>query len=150
MAIGPFITNGASLNAAQTVTASTALVTMTGFTQNLAATQKMHFRIFVPFNLGATGGYKFQVVLSQTPALFVNTFTVTDTVTPATIVGYQTSSAAFANALAVAGNHFLQAERHVVGHATLASALSFQFACNSAANAIVAGVGAFIQTWFTS
>ncbi len=147
--MGPFITNGATLNAAQTVTASTALVTMTGFTQALAISQRIHFRIYVPFTLGATGGYKFQVVLSQAPALFVNTFIVTDTVTPASIVGYQTSSAAFANALAVAGNHFLNCEGQVVGSATLASVLSFQFACNSAANAIIANVGAFIQTWLT-
>jgi hypothetical protein len=147
--MGPFTSFGATLNAAQTVSASATLVTMTGFSTTIAALQRIHFRVYVPFTLGATGGYKFQMVLSQTPTVFQNSFTVTDTVTPASIVGYQASSAAFANALAVAGNHFMNCEGQVVGHATLAGTLSFQFACNSAANGITANIGAFINCWLT-
>lgn len=149
MAIQPSITNSAVLAAQQTVAASTTLVTMTGFSLALAVGQKVHWRWFVAFTLGVTGGYKFQIVTPSTggSTVFTNCFTVTDTVTPATIVGTQLTTGAFANALAVAGNHFMNCEGSFLANAT-AGNLLFQFACNSAANSIVAQPGSFVQCWF--
>lgn len=141
------IRNSFRLAANQQVAASTVLVVMTGMQFNLAASQKAHIRGNIPFSVGATGGYKFQIVSSQSLGNFINDFTVTDTVTPATIVGVQTSSAAFANALAAAGNHFLNFECDIVNGAT-AGVISLQFACNSAANAITALQGAWMDVVF--
>lgn len=145
MAIG--IRNSIRLAANQVVTASTALVTMTGFIIPLAALQKVHCRLCLPFSLGATGGYKFQWVVPASPGNFINTYTVTDAVTPASIVGVQTSSAAFANPLAVAGNHFLNSELDYV-NGTVAGNLELQIACNSAAGVFTALQGAFVDITF--
>lgn len=151
MSIG--IRNSFRLTASQTVAASTVLVVLgsntTGnsFQFNLGAAQKAHIRGIIPFTLGATGGYKFQIVGSQTFTNFLNTYIVQDTVTPAQIVGIQTSSAAFANALAVAGNQFLNFDCDVLMGAT-AGIVSLQFACNSAANSIIALQGGFIDVTF--
>lgn len=151
MSIG--IRNSFRLTASQTVAASTVLVTMgantTGnsFQFNLGIAQRAHIRGWVPFTLGATGGYKFQIASTQTLTNFVNTYIVEDTVTPAQITGIQTSSAAFANALAVAGNHFLNFDCDVLMGST-AGVVSLQFACNSAANSIIALQGAWMDVTF--
>lgn len=145
MAIG--IYNAFRLAANQVVTASTALVTMTGFSIPLPALKKVHCRLCLPFSVGASGGYKFQWVVPASPGNFVNTYALTDTVTPASVVGIQTSSAAFAGALAVAGSHFLNAELDYVNGA-VAGNLEFQFACNSAAGAITALQGAYMDVTF--
>lgn len=151
MSIG--IRNSFRLTASQTVTASVTQVIMgantsgNSFQFNLGVAQRAHIRGVVPFTLGASGGYKFQILSSQTLTNFVNTYIVYDAVTPATIVDVQTSSAAFANALAVAGNHFLNFDCDLLMGAT-AGIVSLQFACNSAAGAIIALQGAFIDVTF--
>ncbi len=141
------IVNHVRLAANLAVSASTTLVTLTGFSVPLAALQKVHCKLHLPFSLGATGGYKFQWIVPSSPGNFINTYIVEDTVTPAQITGIQTSSAAFANALAVAGNHFLDTEVDYVNGVT-AGTISFQFACNSAANAITALQGAWMEVVF--
>jgi hypothetical protein len=141
------IYNAFRLAANQAVTASVTLVTMTTFSIPVSALKKVHCRLFVPFSLAASGGYKFQWVVPAAPTNFINTYTVTDTVTPTSIVGLQTSSAAFANALAVAGNHFLNCELDFVNGAT-AGTVDFQFACNSAAGVITALQGAYMDVTF--
>lgn len=151
MSIG--IRNSFRLATSQAVAASTTLVVLgsntTGnsFQFNLGVAQKAHIRGIIPFTVGATGGYKFQIVSSQTLTNFLNTYIVQDTVTPAQITGIQTSSAAFANALAVAGSHFLNFDCDVLMGST-AGVVSFQFACNSAANSITALAGAFMDVTF--
>lgn len=147
------IRNSIILTTAQSVNASTALVVMGAntagneFQFNLGANKRAKIIGCIPFTLGATGGYKFQIVGSQSFGSFVNTYIVEDTVTPAQIVGYQNASAAFANALAVAGNHFLNFNCTVKMGST-AGIVSLQFACNSAANGITANEGATMDVTF--
>jgi hypothetical protein len=144
------IRNSFRLTADQTVAASTALITMgantagNSFSIPLSALQKVHLRFNGRFTLGATGGYKFQVVVPASPGNFGLSYVVTDTVTPATVVGQQAASAAFANALAVAGTHFINFECDYVNGVT-AGNLLVQFACNSAANSIVLLQGAWLD-----
>ena len=126
----------------QTVAASTTLVASTNLQFLLAANRTAHARFLVPFTLGATGGYKFQIINAATSSAFLFTAMVTDATTPAfNNAVVQTSTAAFANALAVAGNHFLQAELDITQGAT-GGVISLQFACNSAANSIILLAGA--------
>lgn len=134
------------LAANQAVAASVAPVTLTGFSIALAPAQKVHARLWVPFTLAATGGFRFIWTPSVAPVNFLNSFLIGDETTGGVQTVFygtvQTASAAFANAAAVAGNYILQSEISVTGGAT-ASTLAFQFACNTAANAITALAGAY-------
>lgn len=121
----------------QTVAASTTLVASTNLQFLLAANRTAHARFLVPFTLGATGGYKFQIINAQSSSAFLLSAIVTDATTPAfNSATVQTATAPFANALAVAGNHFLAADLDITQGAT-GGLISLQFACNSAANSII-------------
>lgn len=99
------------------VTNSAALVT-TGLTSPIAANQTQKIRAWIPFTVGATGGVRAQIVVPAGGTLFEATFRLTDTVTPATIPAEQQASAAFTNALAVAGDHWLEIEATIINGAT--------------------------------
>lgn len=122
------------------VAASTVLVT-TGLTSPIAINQKQKVRIWMPFTVGATGGLKVQIVLPAAFTSIVVSYRLTDTVTPASIVAIATNNNAFANALAVAGTHWIEIEADVVNGAN-AGNLDVQVACNSAANAFTCLAGA--------
>jgi len=145
MSIG--IVNFFPKTADQTVAASTALVNCTGLICPVAANQIVSMRIFLPFTLGASGGYKFQIIVPAGGVRFTNSYVVTDGVTAspgAIIAATQTSSAAFANALAVAGTHQLSCQFDFENGAT-AGDIILQFACNSAANSIIALAGGYMD-----
>jgi hypothetical protein len=130
-------------SANQTVTASVTLVDCTGLIVPVAALEIVTIRLFLPFTLGASGGFKFQITVPAGGTSFLNSYVVTDgvTATPGAIIAAtQTSSAAFANALAVAGTHQLEADIDIV-NGTTAGNIALQFACNSAAGAIIALAG---------
>lgn len=112
------------------VTNSVALVT-TGLTSPIAANQTQKIRAWIPFTVGATGGIRAQIVVPAGGTLFEATFRLTDTVTPATIPGEQQASAAFTNALAVAGDHWLEVEAIIINGAT-AGNVDIQMAQNTA------------------
>ena len=114
------------------VAASTALVT-TGLTSPIAANGKQKFRAWIPITVGATGGVRLQVVVPAAGALFLTTIKLFDTVAPALTTAIQTASAAFTNALANAGNHWLEVEGYIENGAT-AGNIDIQMACNTAAN----------------
>lgn len=131
----------------QTVAASVTLVDCTDMIVPVKALQKINFHLVLPFTLGASGGYKFQILTPAGGTYFSNFFVVTDGVTAspgAIIAGYQAASAAFANALAVAGTHKLECDFDYVNGAT-AGNITLQFACNSAANSIIAKQGGYID-----
>lgn len=140
------------LNADIAVAASTTLVTI-GLTTNafsfvLPATKIIILRASLPFSVGATGGFKFQLTSSQTAVDYSAAWEAIDGVTAspgAQVASIIAASAAFANAWAVAGNHLCNLSGSLKGHATLASTITVQFACNSAANAITILKGAFLQ-----
>lgn len=142
------IRNFLRLAANQAVAASTTLVTATGLVFNLAIGQRIHIRLTAGFTIGATGGFKFQMTPSQTPQYQIGQWGVIDTVTPGILGKVATDGSAFANALAVAGSHFVFADFELLGHATIPGTVSFQFACNSAANSITLLQGAGLDAIF--
>jgi len=121
------------------VTASTALVT-TGLTSPVAAGQTQKLRAWIPFSVGATGGVKMQIICPAAITSILTTIKVFDTVTPAMITAIQTTSTPFANALAVAGSHWMEVESIVVNGVN-AGNIDIQVACNSAANALTVFAG---------
>lgn len=134
------------LAAAQTVTASTALVDLVGMTFPIKNGQKIHYRIKQPFTVGAAGGFKFRLD-GPTSSNYNNIQEVNDGVTAspgAQIVSVITALGDFANAFAgVAGNHSLEMEGDFV--ATADGNVKLQMACNSAAGAIIALQGGYME-----
>jgi len=139
-----------ALAASQAVAASTVLVilgantTGNSFTTNLNAGSKMLVHLHLQFSVGATGGLKVQLVVPAAPTYVSQDITLQDTVTPATISSTAQTNTAFANALAVAGTHFLDFYFRIQNGVN-AGALSAQVACNSAANTFTALPGTFMQ-----
>lgn len=146
MAIG--IRTSLRLAATQTVAASTVLVilgantTGNSFSVPLLALQRVHIRLWSLFTLGATGGFKFQWVVPATPGNIASSFNVIDTTNAVNVPGTEVTSVAFANALAVAATHQLSSEIDYT-NGVVPGAITFQFACNSAANSIAMIQGAW-------
>lgn len=113
----------------QVITSSTALVT-SGLTSPIAANETQKFEVVIPFSVGATGGFKCQVVVPAGGVLFNASFILANTVAPGVVVAQQVASAAFGNAVANAGNHWLKISGTVKNGAT-AGNLDIQVAQNS-------------------
>lgn len=112
------------------VTNSTTLVT-TGLTSPIAAGQTQKLRFWVPFSVGATGGVRAQIVVPAGGTIFITTITLYNSVAPSITTAVQVASAAFTNALANAGNHWLLIECTIVNGAT-AGNIDLQMAQNTA------------------
>jgi len=80
----------------------------------IAAGQIVHARWWIPFSVGATGGVRAQIVVPAAGVLFNASFTLHNTVAPSITDAMQVASAAFTNALANAGNHWLEVEADIV------------------------------------
>lgn len=111
------------------VTSSAALVT-TGLTSPVAANQTQHIRAWIPVTVGATGGVRLQVVVPAGGTIFENTIRLNNTVAPGTVLAEQQASAAFTNALANAGDHWLEVEATIV-NGTTAGNIDIQMAQNT-------------------
>src|SRR5688572_12944800 len=98
-------------------TSSAALVT-TGLTSPIAAGQKQMLKFWVPFTVGATGGVRAQIVVPAGGALFIASIKLFNTVAPSLTTATQAASAAFTNAAANAGTHWLEIEAHIENGAT--------------------------------
>jgi len=112
------------------VTNSAALVT-TGLTSPIAAGQTQRVRFWVPFTVGATGGVRAQVVVPAGGTIFIASIALYNTVAPALTTATQAASAAFTNALANAGTHWLAIDATIVNGAT-AGNVDLQMAQNTA------------------
>jgi hypothetical protein len=112
------------------VTNSAALVT-TGLTSPIAANQSQKIRAWIPVTVGATGGVRAQIVVPAGGVVFEATFKLYNTVAPSLTTAEQQASAAFTNALANAGDHWLEIEAMVVNGAT-AGNVDIQMAQNTA------------------
>lgn len=148
MSLVPGINSFVRLTADQPVAASTSLVDITGFSFTLPPNKIVLLHASLPFSVGATGGFKFQLTASQTPVDYSASWEAIDGVTAspgAQVASIIAASAAFANAWAVAGNHQCNLTGSLKGHATLSATISLQFACNSAANAINILKGAWMK-----
>lgn len=104
--------------AADVVITSNATLASLGLVSPIAANQTQNLRYWLPFSVGATGGVRFQVAVPAGGTAFIASIYLRDTVTPATITAIQTASAAFTNALAVAGTHWIEINVTVVNGAT--------------------------------
>lgn len=127
MAIGirtAFIT---TVNVAFTSNATLATV---GLTSPIAAGQTQRFRAWIPFSVGATGGVRAQVVVPAGGTIFLATFKLFNTVAPSLSTASQVASAAFVNALANAGTHWLEIDGTIVNGAT-AGNIDIQLAQNT-------------------
>jgi hypothetical protein len=150
----PGIKSYVRLAADQPVAASTALVDLgagvTAFSFVLPAGKEVLINASLPFSVGATGGFKFQLTSSQTLVDSSASWEAIDGVTASpgaqvALTTQSTAAAPFANAWAVAGNHQCNLLASLKGHATLSSTITVQFACNSAANAINVLKGAWME-----
>ncbi len=124
------------------VVASAALVT-SGLTSPIAAGGKQQFRAWIPITTGATGGVRLQVVVPAAGTLFLATIKLFDTITPGLTTAIQVASAAFTNALAQAGNHWLEVEGYIENGVN-AGNIDIQLACNTAANQLTILKGGFM------
>lgn len=111
------------------ITSSAALVTV-GLTSPIAVNQKQSFRAWIPIEVGATGGVRAQVVVPAAGTAFISSFQLFNTVAPASPIAIQTASAAFTNALANAGTHWLLIEGTVENGAN-AGNIDIQLAQNT-------------------
>lgn len=127
MSIG--IRNAFQVSADIAITSSTTLVT-TGLTSPIAAGQTQNLRWWVPFSVGATGGVRCQVVVPAGGTIFNATIKLFNTVAPSITTAAQAASAAFTNALANAGTHWLEINATIVNGAT-AGNVDLQMAQNT-------------------
>lgn len=130
MSIG--IRNFFRKSATQTVTNSDALVNVTDLAAiPIGASQKAKFRWWVPFSLGATGGFRFFILTPGAPTSVTASFEVIDCTTANTLfAAVQTAMAAFTNASAVAGNYIGKIELDIDN--VTAGTVSLQYAQNNA------------------
>lgn len=97
----------------------------------IAAGAKVRLRWWVAFSVGATGGAQFEVLAPAAPALFLASIVIHNAVAgtvPAQAV--QTATALIGNALANAGNHFVEVEATIENGVT-AGVIDLQFRQNT-------------------
>lgn len=147
----PAIRTTNRLNAAQSVAASVTPVNIQNsatdfFGIALGAGKTLCIRAEIPFTVAATGGFRFLLHCTSAPTDYQTSYVVfdgTNAGAPLTNVISNDTEAAFANAFALAGNSVMRLTASI--KANLATTVSLQFACNSAANAITILKGAFID-----
>lgn len=93
-------------------TSSVALLTV-GLKSPIAAKQRQKIRAFIPITVGATGGVRAQIVVPAAGTNFIAGILLVNTVAPAIVSASQAASAAFTNALANAGTHWLQIDAEI-------------------------------------
>lgn len=96
----------------------------------VAAGQTVMVKYWVKFTVGATGGIRLQLVVPAGGTIFSATIRLNNTVAPSSTIATQQASAAFTNALANAGTHWVEVEAHIVNGAT-AGTIDLQMAQNT-------------------
>lgn len=102
-----------SLVTAFTATANIVLAS-TGLTSKIAANKRQKIRFWLPFTVGAAGGLRLQIVVPAAVVSFSATIRLNNTVAPSSTIATQAASAAFTNAAANAGRHWLEVEVDIV------------------------------------
>lgn len=87
-------------------------------TSPIAANQTQKLRFWVPFSVGAAGGVRAQVNVPAGGVIFNATIKLFNTVAPSLTTAVQAASAAFTNAAANAGTHWLEIEVTVINGTT--------------------------------
>lgn len=124
-----FVSSAAGVRGDQTFTSNVTLATV-GLITAIAANATKHIRAWIPITVGATGGVRAQVVVPAGGTAFNATVKLFNTVAPSLTTAAQTASAAFTNALANAGTHWLEIEATIVNGAT-AGNIDVQLAQNT-------------------
>lgn len=119
----------AYINANVTFTSNVTLASV-GLVSPIAANQIQHLRYWIPFTVGATGGVRAQIVVPAGGSAFIASINLQNTGAPSSTIATQTASAAFTNAAANAGTHWLEIEVTVVNGAT-AGNVDLQMAQNT-------------------
>lgn len=101
-----------------------------GLASGIAANQTQHLKWWVPVTVGATGGVRAIIAVPAGGVVFIAGIKLINTVAPGITVASQTASAAFTNALANAGTHWLEIEATIVNGAT-AGQVDLQMAQNT-------------------
>lgn len=96
----------------------------------IAANQTLKVRYWTKFTVGATGGVRLQLVVPAGGLIFGATIRLNNTVAPSSTIATQQASAAFTNALANAGTHWVEVEAVIVNGAT-AGTVDLQMAQNT-------------------
>lgn len=109
---------------------SNVVLATVGLITAVAANQTVTVKAWIPFTVGATGGVRAQVVVPAGGTAFVAAITLQNTVAPSTTLASQVASAAFTNALANAGTHWLEIDATIVNGAT-AGNIDIQLAQNT-------------------
>jgi hypothetical protein len=117
--------------AADIVVTNSAVLVTTGLTSPIAALEKQHLQLWVPFSVGATGGIRAQLVVPAGGVVYELSGILHNTVAPSQTLFEQQASAVFTNALANAGDHWLQIWATIVNGAT-AGNVDLQMAQNTA------------------
>ena len=111
----------------------------------VAAPIKKKFRIWIPITVGAAGGVKLQITGPVGIGAIKGTLLLVNTVAPAiTAATIAALSTPFANALANAGDHWIEADLYLE-NTGVAGTIAVQMACNSAAGALVIAKGSILD-----
>lgn len=129
MSLRPGIRNFADVAANVLFTSNVTLATV-GLLSPIAAGERQKIRCWIPFTVGATGGVRAQIVVPAGGAIFEATIKLYNTVAPSLTTAIQNASAAFTNALANAGSHWLEIEAVIINGAT-AGNIDVQMAQNT-------------------
>jgi len=125
------ILNAYRMAAAVAVTNSTTPVTTT-LQSPIAANQKQHLRVHLPFSTGAAGGIRLLVAVPAGGTGFRASYVLHNTGAPAVVNAMQVASGtAFTNAAANAANHFIEVEIDVENGVN-AGVVDIQIAQNTA------------------
>lgn len=124
-----YVSNSSGTRGNQTFTSTTTLASV-GLKCPIGANETKHIRAWIPVTVGATGGVRLQAVVPAGGTAFNGTIVLQNTVAPSTTTASQTSSAAFTNALANAGTHWLEVEVTIVNGST-AGDIDIQMAQNT-------------------
>lgn len=125
----PALRTAAQITAAIAIT-SNVVPASVGLVSPIGANQVQKLRYWIPFTVGATGGIRAQVVVPAGGTLFQATIKLFNNVAPSLTTSMQTASAAFTNAVANAGDSWLEIEAYIVNGAT-AGNVDLQIAQNT-------------------
>jgi len=84
-----------------------------GLVSNIAKNQAQNFRAWIPFTLGATGGFQLQVIVPAAGVKYAVTINFYDTVGGVLLYDAQTSSAPFGDVLTGAGTYWAEVTGYV-------------------------------------
>lgn len=91
-----------------TVTNSDVLVNV--FRIPIAANKRQKVKFWLPINVGAAGGVRAQITVPAAGVSFKQTLRLNNTVAPSATIAAVAASTLFTNALANAGDHWIEAE----------------------------------------